>query len=67
MSIENKLIKLIEELQKAKEASKPKVKLPPPPPPEDHPDTLSEKDALKMVKEEVCKFDANGQWKLDKK
>jgi len=62
MSIENKLIKLIEELQKAKKAA-----LPPPPPPEDHPPKLSEKEAMRMVKKEMCKFDANGQWKLDNK
>jgi len=64
MSIESKLIKLIEELQKAKKNA---TKLLPPLPPEDHPPKLSEKEAIKLVKEETCKFDTNGQWKLDKK
>jgi len=81
MSIESKLTELIEELQKAKQsfeksdeeelakaAKKLKEKLPPPPAPEEHPPVLSEKDALKLVKEEKeeLSLSANGQWSLTK-
>jgi hypothetical protein len=81
MSIESKLTELIEELQKAKQsfeksdeeelakaAKKLKEKLPPPPAPEDHPPVLSEKAALKLVKEEKeeLSLSANGQWSLTK-
>lgn len=61
------LIKILAEFKEelAKGAKKLKEKLPPPPPPEEHPPVLSEKDALKLVKEEL-KCSANGQWEIKK-
>lgn len=78
--LKEKLEELISQLQELKksqsERPKKQKKLPPVPPPiaseEDHPPKLSEKEAMRLVKEdkeectEVLKTLPNGQWVLEK-